>query len=284
MFCLHYPRPCICDKLSRRSIQSENCDSTTNNQLQTKSQFYMLNHESPIPLYRQLSDILLEGIRSGEYLPGTRIPSEPQLAKEYGIGRPTVRQAIDVLVRKRLVRRQRGSGTYVLSPEKEIDLFSLAGTSSAFQRQGIDVDVEFLQPTKRIKVIKPKENPFAGGAAYFLCRLNRVDAKPVLLEEIYLHPVLFKGLDRIDLAGRSLSQVVESTYYMRPTQGRQAFRVAFLDAKRAKRMNLSATEPVLVVHRYIHFKQAHNAVFSILYCNTENFAFSQQIGGASHEE
>jgi GntR family transcriptional regulator len=105
----------------------------------------MLNpDQSPIPLYHQLADILLEGIRSGEYPPGTRIPSEPQLAKDYGIGRPTVRQAIDVLVRKRLLTRQRGSGTYVRSPEKEIDLFSLAGTSSAFQRQGIDVDVEFF--------------------------------------------------------------------------------------------------------------------------------------------
>jgi len=243
----------------------------------------MLNTQSPIPLYHQLADILMEAIRAGDYPPDSRIPSEPSLAKEYGIGRPTVRQAIDVLVRKRLLRRQRGSGTYVRSPQKEIDLFSLAGTTSAFQRRGIDVEVELLQPTKRINVKKQKENPFAGGAAFFLSRLNRVDAKPVLLEEIYLHPVLFKGLDRMDLAGRSLSQVVESSFYMRPTEGRQTFRVACLGSERAKEMSLSTDQPVLVVHRYLHFKQADNAVFSILYCNTENFAFSQQIGGASHE-
>lgn len=258
--------------------------SITNNQLQAKNQAYMLNLESPIPLYHQLADILIEGIRSGEYPPGTRISSEHQLAKKYGIGRPTVRQATDVLVRKGLLRRQRGSGTYVRSPEKEIDLFSLAGTSSAFQRQGITVDVELLQSTKRIKVRKQKKNPFAGGTAYFLSRLNRVSGEPVLLEEIYLHPVLFKGIDQVDLSGKSLSQVVESSFYMRPTGGRQTFRVTRLDPERSEMMNLSTEKPVLLVHRYIHFEQAKKAVFSILYCNTDNFVFSQQIGGVSHEE
>jgi GntR family transcriptional regulator len=243
----------------------------------------MLNTQSPIPLYHQLADILLEGIRSGDYPPGFRIPSEPQLAREYGIGRPTVRQAIDVLVRKRLLSRRRGSGTFVRRPEQEVDLFSLAGTSSAFHKKGIAVDVELLQPTRRIKVADDAENPFAGGAAFFLSRLNRVDGSPVLLEELYLHPVLFKGIERMDLTGRSLSQVVESSFYMLPVGGRQTFRIGYLDAKKAALMNMKADTPVLAVHRYLNFKQAKNAVFSILYCKTEPFVFSQQIGGLDHD-
>ena len=243
----------------------------------------MLNTQSPIPLYRQLADILMAGIRSGDYPPGARIPSEPQLAKDYGIGRPTVRQAIDVLVRKRLLSRRRGSGTYVRAPEQEVDLFSLAGTSSAFHKKGIAVEVQLLEKTKRIKVSAAAENPFAGGTAFFLSRLNRVAGSPVLLEVIYLHPVLFKGIEHMDLAGRSLSQVVESSFYMRPVGGRQTFRIGYLDAKRATVMNVKATTPVLVVHRFLNFKQATNAVFSILYCNTDTFVFSQQIGDLRYD-
>lgn len=243
----------------------------------------MLNTQSPIPLYHQLADILMEGIRSGNYLPGERIPSEPQLSKDYGIGRPTVRQAIDVLVRKRLLSRRRGSGTYVRTPEQEIDLFSLAGTSSAFHGKGIAVDVQLLQHTKRVTVSADADNPFAGGAAFYLSRLNRVDGLPVLLEEIYLHPVLFKGIDRMDLVGRSLSQVVESSFYMRPEGGRQTFRIGCLDTRKAALMDVKASTPVLVVHRFLNFKQAVNAVFSILYCNTETFVFSQQIGDLNHD-
>ncbi|WP_319521388.1 GntR family transcriptional regulator [uncultured Desulfosarcina sp.] len=243
----------------------------------------MLNTQSPIPLYRQLADILMEAIHGGDYPPGSRIPSEPQLAKDYGIGRPTVRQAIDMLVRQGMLSRRRGSGTYVREPGKEIDLFSLAGTSSAFQKQGIDVEVALIEPTRNITVPDDAHNPFSGGAAFFLSRLNRVDGKPVLLEEIYLHPVLFRGIDGIDLGGRSLSQVVESRFYMRPTGGRQSFRIAWPDAAKRAAMELADGKPVLEVHRYLNFKQADNAVFSVLICNTETFVFSQQIGGLIHD-
>jgi GntR family transcriptional regulator len=243
----------------------------------------MLNTQSPIPLYRQLADILMEGIRAGDYPAGARIPSEPQLAREYGIGRPTVRQAIDVLVRQRLLSRRRGSGTYVRRPEQEVDLFSLAGTSSAFHKKGIAVDVQLLQKTRRVRVGDDSENPFSGGAAFFLSRLNRVNGSPVLLEEIYLHPVLFKGIENIDLLGRSLSQVVASSFYMRPTGGRQTFRITSPDAAKRLAMELEEDSPVLEVHRFLNFKQAANAVFSILTCNTETFVFSQQIGDLSHD-
>ncbi|MBC2711926.1 MAG: GntR family transcriptional regulator [Desulfosarcina sp.] len=212
----------------------------------------MLNLQSPIPLYHQLADILMEGIRSGDYPSDSRIPSEPQLAKAYGIGRPTVRQAIDVLVRKRLLSRRRGSGTYVRTQEQEVDLFSLAGTSSAFHKKGIAVDVQLLQKTKRVKVGDDAENPFAGGTAFLLSRLNRVDGSPVL-------------------------------FYMRPVGGRQTFRIGYLDPKEAALMDVNANTPVLVVHRFLNFKQADNAVFSVLYCKTESFVFSQQIGGLNHD-
>ncbi len=243
----------------------------------------MLNTQSPIPLYRQLAEILMEGIRAGDYPPGARIPSEPQLARDYGIGRPTVRQAIDVLVRRRLLSRRRGSGTYVRTEEQEIDLFSLAGTSSAFHKKGIAVDVQLLQKTKRVNVGDDAENPFAGGAAFFLSRLNRVDGAPVLLEEIYLHPVLFKGIDRMDLAGQPLSQVVESSFYMRPVGGRQTFRISYLESKKAALMDVDNRTPVLEVHRFLNFEQAHHAVFSVLFCITQPFVFSQQIGDLNHD-
>ena len=66
----------------------------------------MLNNQSPIPLYHQLADLLTARIREGEYRVGDRIPSEHQLAAAYSIGRPTVRQAIDILVRRRMLVRR----------------------------------------------------------------------------------------------------------------------------------------------------------------------------------
>ena len=169
-------------------------------------------------------------------------------------------------------------------PGQEIDLFSLAGTSSAFQKQGIAVDVRLLTPPKKIGVADGADNPFAGGTAFFLSRLNRVDGVPVLLEEIYLHPVLFKGIEAMDLGGRSLAQVVDADFYLRPVGGRQTFRISYLEADHATAMDVGPRTPILTVHRYLNFKPADNAIFSILYCNTATFVFSQQIGGLNHDE
>ena len=63
----------------------------------------MLNPQSPIPLYRQLADIILNRISTEEYKVGAKIPPELTLADVYQVGRPTVRQAIDHLVRKKKI-------------------------------------------------------------------------------------------------------------------------------------------------------------------------------------
>ncbi len=243
----------------------------------------MLNTESPLPLYHQLAEILTTKIRSGEYAPGTRIPPETGLAQAYGIGRPTVRQAVDILVRKGLVKRRRGAGTFVAEPGKEVDLFSLAGTSAAFQRQGIAVDIQMLGPICLGPVPVDDENPFSGLEAYYVSRLTLAKKEPVLLENIYLHPLLFKGIEQMDLTGKSLARVVSDTFYMVPDCGRQTFRVTSVTHHQAKVLGLSVDDPVLLVKRSLDFPQADNAVYSELLCRTDQFVFSQTIGGNLHE-
>ncbi len=242
-----------------------------------------LNPQSPIPLYRQLADLLMARIRSGEYAPGHPIPSEHNLAQEYGIGRPTARQATDWLVRRRLLVRKRGSGTFVRSDPPEIDLFSLAGTLSAFHKKNISVSSRILAPTKLVKVARDPENPFAGKRAFFLSRLSCVGEKPVLLEDIYLHPEVFAGFDTIDLENRSLSQIVEEVYYLRPKGGKQNFRIGTLNGARGRHLEVTSATPILIVKRFLDFPSAAGAVYSELFCRTDQFVFSQTIGGFSDE-
>jgi GntR family transcriptional regulator len=239
----------------------------------------MLNSQSPIPLYHQLADILLSKIRSGEYPPGSRIPSEHSLASNYGIGRPTARQATDLLVRKRILVRRRGSGTYVKTGEKEVDLFSLAGTISSFHKKGISVTTRILEKTRLVSIGDDPENPFANQKVFFLSRLSQVKEMPVLLEDIYLHAALFSGIDRFDLSGQSLSQIVDEHYYMRPTGGKQNFRIGYLSGKKGRNLDVSPGTPILSVKRFLHFDLAKNAIYSELFCRTDQFVFSQTIGG-----
>jgi GntR family transcriptional regulator len=238
-----------------------------------------LNSQSPIPLYRQLADILLDKIHLGEYPPGTRIPSEHMLARRYGIGRPTARQATEALIRKGELIRKRGAGTFVCETSREVDIFSLGGTLAAFERKGVTVGTEVLRAIEMIDVSGIPENPFDGREAYFFSRLNSVNGEPVLIEDIFLHSVLFAGIDRIDLSGKSVSQVVEERYYLRPTGGKQLFRVEYPNRERGKRLKITVKKPVLAVRRFLNFSGCDNAIYSELYCRTDQFVFSQVIGG-----
>lgn len=243
----------------------------------------MLNPRSPIPLYRQLADILLFKIRSGAYPPGSKIPSEYSLADKYSIGRPTVRQATDLLIRKGMLIRKRGSGTFVCEEEREVDLFSLAGTISSFHKKGISVKTQLLQKIRFKQIKRDSENPFGGKAAYYFSRLSRAANEPVLIEEIYLDPVLFAGIDRIDLSDRSLSKIVDEQYFLKPYAGKQNFRIGYLTEKRARMLDISVETPILIVNRFLHFEPAENAIYSALYCRTDRFVFSQTLGGTYYE-
>ena len=68
------------------------------------------------PLYRQISDKLLSGIREGKFPVGTFLPGELELIDHFKASRHTIREA-QVLEDMGLVKRQRGRGTLVLSTE-----------------------------------------------------------------------------------------------------------------------------------------------------------------------
>lgn len=65
------------------------------------------------PKYAVIAHMLREGIRTGEYPRGGRLPSENELAAQTGFSRQTIRQAMALLENEGLTERIRGSGTYV---------------------------------------------------------------------------------------------------------------------------------------------------------------------------
>lgn len=75
----------------------------------------MLRTVSP-PRYATLADVVRERIRSGQYKPGDRLPSEAELCASSGVSRGTAVRAIEQLVSEGIVFRQQGAGTFVAAP------------------------------------------------------------------------------------------------------------------------------------------------------------------------
>src|SRR4029450_7435793 len=70
----------------------------------------------PRRLYRQIADQIRELIRAGEFVAGARLPPERDLAKQLGVSRPSVREALIAVGGGGLGGGRIGSGIYVLGP------------------------------------------------------------------------------------------------------------------------------------------------------------------------
>ena len=87
-----------------------------------------LDRTSFVPLYYQLQEVLKEQIESGTWKTGEALPSEPELARRFGVSRVVVRQALAILEDDRQIVRVKGRGTFVAEPKLDARAGGLSRT------------------------------------------------------------------------------------------------------------------------------------------------------------
>lgn len=142
-----------------------------------------LSMRKSLPLYVQISELLIRDIAAGRYADGEPLPPERQLATSLGTTVTTLRKSLRVLEEKNLLNRVQGSGNYV-QVQPSVD------SVYAFFR------VELLQggglPTAEVlslsKCAKPADLPAFGASleAHRIRRLRALNGAPCVLEEIWL--------------------------------------------------------------------------------------------------
>jgi GntR family transcriptional regulator len=101
----------------------------------------IIDDNNPIPKYLQISAWLKELIETGRYQKGEKLPSEIQLAKICEVNRATLRQATNELAGMGLLRKEKGTGTFVSAPapaELRQKLEHISSTTELMQDSGID--------------------------------------------------------------------------------------------------------------------------------------------------
>src|SRR6185369_14686589 len=84
-------------------------------------------------LYRQIADQIAALIESGEYGIGERLPPERDLAKQLGVSRPSVREALIALEVEGFVEVRVGSGVYVMGSKSPAHADALPADSGPFE-------------------------------------------------------------------------------------------------------------------------------------------------------
>jgi DNA-binding GntR family transcriptional regulator len=164
----------------------------------------VINRSSPVPLYFQVAEQLERAIVDGELAPGDRIANEVTMASDLGLSRPTMRQAIQLLVDKGLLVRKRGVGTQVVHGQirRPVELTSL---HDDLQRAGQTPHTEVLA-CQRVESDEPVAQELrlsTGSLVWSLERLRFVGDEPLALLHNYL-PVDILDLEAVDLAASGL--------------------------------------------------------------------------------
>jgi len=145
------------------------------------------------PLYLRISDELARIIEALE--PGSYLPSEPTLAKQLGVSRATLREAMRVFEGRGLILRRQGVGTLVTSPPRIIEsgIETLESIESLAGRTGLAVTMGELSLHPRLASEEERDR-FAlheGARVVAVSRVIEAEDRPVaylidILPESYL--------------------------------------------------------------------------------------------------
>ncbi len=206
----------------------------------------------PVPRYRHAADQLAQQITDGEVPPHSRLASERALADQFGLSRMTARQAVELLVRRGLVYRRPGSGTFVSPPRVVHTLQRLAGFSEQMRAQGIEPDGRVLD--MELTAALDAEVRTALGLrrrqrAWLLRRVRFGDGEPLLLETSFIPDAVCPGLGGHDMAKRSLYDLMATTFGVRPVHAHETIEPATLEASDARHLGTRPGSSAICVRR-----------------------------------
>ena len=203
----------------------------------------IVDDSNPIPKYIQISAWLKELIETGRYKKGEKLPSEIQLAKICEVNRATLRQAINELTSMGLLRKEKGTGTFVSSPapaELRQKLEYISSTTDLMKDSGIEQSTRILGKQVEQAPDKIASALFLGSnkKVYVVRRVRVGDDTPYIYEESYLPYDLFKGILEMDLTG-SMYKLISEQFNIVLARCQQTISAVNLNAKIAKILQLS---------------------------------------------
>lgn len=218
-------------------------------------------------LYQRVANSIVKEIRSGKYPRGERLPPERELAEEFGVSRPTVREAMIALEIRGIVEARRGSGIYVVegapaetsSTEQDIGPFEVTEARRLFEGESaalaaaIITDEEIAKLEGLLAILEANTTSEVGERAdrdfhIAIAEATRNSAIASVIETLwdmrYKSPMCMKMFDRARDAGvqprfDDHSQILKALKARDPQAARSAMR-SHLD--RVINSMLTATE------------------------------------------
>jgi GntR family transcriptional regulator len=222
----------------------------------------MIDPYDEIPKYHQLARILRNKITDGEWEPQSAIPSERQLEQQYRISRPTIRQAIELLIREGYLYREHGRGTFVMPQKLQKGLLELTSFSEDLLKRGI-------KPGQVVRSLSREEPPDAisrkldmpvDGKTLRIERIRLGDGIPIGLQTSYLalEESQVISQEEMENAG-SLYKILQEKFGIIPWAADETLEVTLASPEEARLLQIEEGCPLLLNERIL-WSQERKAV------------------------
>lgn len=201
------------------------------------------------PLYRVVSNTIIERIVDGSYAPGAMLPSEMDLAAQLGVSQGTARKALIELEQKGIIDRRQGRGTFVTLRTPESSLFHFFRLRDANGEQ-IVPELERETITRRPSTPEERDTLHGGPAeVYELVRVRSRGGVPLCHEICVVPTALFPGLQERAPLPNTLYVLFQQAYSCIVISAEESLKAGLLGDEFADALQASPDEPVITARR-----------------------------------
>jgi GntR family transcriptional regulator len=208
--------------------------------------------------------------------PGTALPTERELAEQFGTSRTTVRQALSELVVEGRLERVQGSGTFVAEP-KVMHVRQLTSFSQDLNGRQPTSVILALEQVPATKAVADKLGVRVGTRVHRLERLRYLADEALAHETAYLPGKLPRLRDELDRRG-SLYQTLAEAYDIHITAAEDDVETALASPLEAELLRVDVGLPLLLVHRTAWNEHGDAVEWTRSVFRGDRFRFRARIG------
>jgi GntR family transcriptional regulator len=203
------------------------------------------------PRYRSIAAELIRGIEAQEYPPGSLLPSEVELATEFGVTRMTVRQALSGLAAQGIIERRHGHGTVVVPIKLQRQANRPMGLAEELKARGLSPGSHTL---KFIEARPPKDVGAAlwvgpRGNVFCLRRQRFADGVLIGVQESFIPTKYAPDLLDVDFEDQSLTSILRDRYALAAAYADLTIEAIAADRTVAADIEVDLGAPVLKTSR-----------------------------------
>ena len=203
---------------------------------------------SPLPVYLRLEKLLKERIHLGVLKPGSKLPSEHELAGRFQVSRSTIRKVLGRLAVDGLIVKWPGKGSYVSQKPLRMSPSSLS-FSAQMIAAGHSLRTRVLE--RRVipipqRVADELHRPIDGQVIEF-SRLRELNGEPVAIHRAFLPYPDYAKITSEALATESLSHAMEWATGVRVVSSQDVLSVVPVHVADALLLEIPANSPVVVL-------------------------------------